>query len=573
MTSGVQSVMDKLTFPTKDDSLLGDVHVYVLIVLVASIIYGKSIVYQYTYFDDVPLVVLNQSILSNFANIPRLLTTDVFISTNNAEIFYRPFLNFLFMLELQLAKNSPVIFHITNILLHIGCCLLMFVVFKQLRVSKMIAAAAALLFCALPLNTSAVVWIPGTNDTLLTLIVLGSFSLFLHALDTRRLLPFILHFALFFLAMLTKESAILLPFLFVSYALFVRREKLSRKQWLFVVAGYLVPLVVWFIMRSTVTHIGEVRPSLVSLALSWVNNSPAFILYIGKIFLPFNLSVMPNLKDQSLSLGTISVLALVAAFFLRRPSSFREIGWGVGWFFVFLAPTFLSATIFHEHRTYCPLIGLLFAIAQLPVVQSIDFSKSSRMLGFVAILTFYGALAMFHSEHFRNRTAYAMDAYLQDPSVDASQAAMADLFLSEGNYDQAERVLKAAIARDSSMRFVHRLLGDVYAHRHEYALAAREYKTSIQIDQFEAYAYIGYGKVCIEEGHPDEALHLWKRTVALNPNLLVGYQYLATFYTYVRNKPDSAMFYVKQVQQRGGNVVPALLEAIQTNSKSGERTK
>jgi Tfp pilus assembly protein PilF len=302
-----------------------------------------------------------------------------------------------------------------------------------------------------------------------------------------------------------------------------------------------------------------------------MNNSPAFILYVGKVLLPFNLSVMPNLRDQSLFLGMMSTLALVAAFFIRRPSSIREISWGVGWFFVFLAPTFVSATIFHEHRAYCSLIGLLFAVGQLPLIQSIDFSKNSRILGFVAILTVYGVIAMLHSEHFRNRTAYAMGAYLDDPGVDASHAALADLFLDEGNNDEAERVLRAAIARDSSMRFVHRLLGDVYANGHEYALAAREYETSIRIDEFEPYAYIGYGKICIEEGQPYEALRLWKRTVALNPNFLVGYQYLATFYTYVRNNPDSAMIYVKQVQQRGGSVVPELLDAIQKNSKFGQR--
>ncbi len=560
------------TLARMDLGSIRDLHVYLLIILVACIIYAKSVSYQYTYFDDVPLVVLNQDILSNPANVLKLFTTDVFISNTNPQVFYRPFLNLLFMVEMQISKDTPVIFHITNILLHIGCSLVLFVVFKQLKLSKVIAAAAALLFCAHPLNTSAVVWIPGRNDTLLTLLVLASFSAFLRALDTRRLAPLILHLLLFFLAMLTKESAIVLPFLCAGYVLFVRRLPLKSNANIAVGLGYLLLLALWFIMRSSVTPIGEVRPSLVSHAMSWIRNSPALVLYVGKVFLPFNLSVMPNLRDRSLLLGAISILAIFAALFSHKSSCTREFGWGVGWFVLFLAPTFVSATIFHEHRAYCSLVGLLFAVAQLPVIQSIDFSKHSRILGFVAILTVYGVIAMLHSEHFRNRTAYATGAYVEDPGVDASHAALADLFLVEGNDDEADRVLTAAIARDSSMRFVHRLLGDVYANRHEYALAAREYETSIRIDVFELYAYIGYGKICIEEGQPDEAVRLWKRSVALNPDFLVGYQYLATFYTYVRNDPDSAMIYVKQIQQRGGTVIPKLLHDIQENPLYGKTT-
>ena len=550
-----------------------DAHIYLLIILVACVIYAKSIAYQYTYFDDVPLVVLNQSVLNNLSNIPRLFSTDVFISFNNPELFYRPLLDLLIMLELQISKNSPAIFHITNILMHIGSSLLLFVVFKRLKLPRMLAAAAALIFCVHPLNTSAVVWIPGSNDLLLTLLILASFSLFLQALDTNRLWFWALHLFLFFLALLTKESAIVFPLLCAVYALWVRRDPLTLRTKVLVAAGYLISIAVWYVLRSSVPHPSGFRPTFTAMASGWIENSPGFILYVGKILLPLNLSVMPNLRDQSLVLGIISLALFVVAFVVHPPSSLRKFSWGIGWFIFFLAPTFLSATILHEHRTYSAFFGILFAAAQLPVIQSIDFSKSSRVLGLVALLAFYGVVAMMHSEHFRNRTTYAMDAFLKDPGVGASHAALADLFLSEGDDKQAEQVLTAAIAQDSSMRFVHRLLGDLYANRHEFGRATRQYEASIRIDKYELYSYIGYGKVCIGEGQPDKALELWKQTVVVSPNFLIGYQYLASFYTFVRNDPDSAMFYVRKVQQRGGTVVQPLLDAIEENAKLKRQKK
>jgi Tfp pilus assembly protein PilF len=547
-----------------------DSHIFVLIGLTALIIYGSSVGYQYTYSDDTQLLVANQDFLSNLANLPKLFTTEVFISATNSQVFYRPFLNLLFMLELQVSKDSLVLFHVTNILLHIGCSLLLFVVFKQLKVSRSLAGMAAILFCVHPLNTSAVVWIPGRNDTLLTMLILASFSLFLRALETKRLLPFIAHVLLFFLALLTKESAVVLPILCSAYVFFVKRERPRWTAMLGAAGIYAIVFLIWIYLRNLITRSFEVQGSLDSQAMSWLNNSPAFLLYIGKTLLPINLSIYPNLRDHSLIFGVITILLLGAAIALRRPSSPRGLVWGFAWFCLFLAPTFASGLIFHEHRSYCAFVGILFALTQLPLIQSIDLSKSAHVLMFLAVVILLSVLSMLHAEHFRNRTAYVTTAYSKDPSIDESTTGLAGLFLDEGNDDEAERVLKAAIARDPSIKVVHRMLGDVYANRHQYAVAAREYEISIRLDPLQLYNYINYGKMCLSAGRNDDAARLWKRSVMINPDFLLGYYYLANYYVHVRNEPDSAMMYAKQIQQHGVSVMPELLQAIQENPRYGK---
>jgi Tfp pilus assembly protein PilF len=406
---------------------------------------------------------------------------------------------------------------------------------------------------------------------LLTLLVLASFSLFLRALDSKRFPPLIGHFLLFFLALLTKESAVVLPVLCAAYVFLVRKERPPRATTVAVTLVYAILLAVWIGLRSMVTRSFEVHESISDLAINWMKNLPAFILYIGKAILPFNLSIYPNLTDHSLILGMCSILLLVVVFVFRRPSSMRQLSWGLGWFFLFLAPSFLSGTIFHEHRAYSAFVGLFIAASQLPLIQSIDLSKYSRVLVFLAILIVFSVVAMLHSEDFRNRTAYATTAYMKDPSNIWSNTSLAGLFLDEGNDEAAERVLKAAIALDSSMKVVHRMLGDVLANRRQYALAAREYETAIRLDPLQLYNYINYGKMCLSAGRLDDAARLWKRSVMINPDFLLGYYYLANFYVHAKNDPDSAMIYAKQIQQRGVTVMPELLHAIQDNPLYGRQ--
>ncbi len=545
--------------------------IYLVIALVGAIIYGKSVAYKFTYADDTQLVVVNQDLLGSFANIPELFKTDVFISVTNPQLFYRPLLNILFMVETQVAKDSPAVYHISSILLHLGCCILVFNVLLQLGCAKQIAGMAALLFCVHPLNTSAVVWIPGQNDTLLAALLLGSFSFLLRALETKRIGPLIGHFILFFLALLTKESAIVFPILSVSYVFLFYRSTPRRSVWILSLIIYLFLIIAWFGLRSLVPQTFTVHMKSGFFLISSFNNLPALLLYFGKVFFPFNLSIFPNLTDNSVWPGLVSVVLFAAVFLIRRPSSMERILWGLGWFLLFLVPTLISGIIFHEHRAYSAFLGLLFAMAQLPLVQSVDLSKKFHVLGFITVLALFAVIAMLHSEQFRNRTAYATSAYISDPSIDDSYAGLAGLFIDEGNYDDAERVLRKGLARFPTMKTAHRMLGDILARRSEYAKAAQEYEISLRNDPLQLYTYVMYGKMCLDAGRVDDASRLWRTSVAINPNFLLGYYYLANLYIHVKNDPDSAMMYARQIQQRGVEVMPELLHAIQDNPLYGKK--
>ncbi len=548
-----------------------DSTIFVIIAFLGCLVYAKSIAYQYTYFDDIFLLVVNHDFLSNTANLQKLFTTDVFITVANPVLFYRPLMNVLFMAEMQIASTSTAVFHVTNIVMHIASSMLLFVLMKQLRFSKGAALAAALIFCVHPLNTSAVVWIPGRNDVLMTLLVLSSFSLMIRSLDTGNKLFLAAHFATFFLALLTKEAAVALPFMMAGYILLVRKEYVRRNVLIWAGTAYLLLVTAWFLLRTLVPRTFQVHEPLGVFISSWLSNLPACLLYLGKSFLPVNLSIFPNFADSSFLYGIIAIVGLILVLLVDWRIQHRLFWGGLIWFFVFLAPSLVSGNIFYEHRAYCSLAGLIVSVADLPMMRRIDFSKSVHVLFLVSVLAVFGILTMFHSEEYRNRYSFATSALSGSPSIDESYSSLAGMYLDERSYDDAERAIQAGLRRNPFMKSLHRMLGDIYSARHQYADATREYELSLKLEPLQLYTYINFGKMCLDAGRPDDAVRLWKRSVFLNPQFLVGYEYLANFYTYTRNDPDSAMLYVKDIQRRGVEVMPELLRAIESNPKYGKR--
>jgi tetratricopeptide (TPR) repeat protein len=545
-----------------------DWHVYVAIIVLGTALYGKSVFFEYTYADDTQLLVVNQEFLSHLSNLPKLFTTEVFLSMPNPNLYYRPLLNLFFMLLFQISDGSLWCFHLVNLLIHLGCSILVYSVFQRLKLSQLHSLLCALIFCVHPMLTSAVTWIPGINDTLVTFFILSSFLLFLQALQTKSKSRFLGHVILLFLALLTKEGAIVFPLICLLYLAFVQDEPIRRKNVVRIVFAYGAVTAAWFLLRAMVSLNFAIHQTAGDAAAVWMNNLPVLVLYFGKVILPFNLSIYPNLQDHSLWLGFAGIILCAGALIWEKPKIWIYIFSGLSWFVLFLLPSLLVGIIFHEHRAYCSLAGILFALAQFPLLQKIDIRKTYHFAGAVLLIAVLFLLTFVHEEQFRNRQSYAISAFHSDPSVDASYLGLAGMYIDEGNDDMAEKIIHAGIAQKPDMQMVHRQLADIYVHRGAYLQAKKEYETSLKIEPLHLYTYINYGKLCLQTGAYDQAAHLWKTSVAINPEFILGYYYLANYYVHTKIDPDSAMFFVREIQNHGSAVMPELLESIEA-LKSG----
>ncbi len=95
--------------------------------------------------------------------------------------FYRPLVSLSYALEWQFWDGRAPGFHLTNLLLHLICCALVYGLARRAGAAPLPAAFGAALFGALPRLTESVAWISGRTDVMASLGALG--ALWLHRPD------------------------------------------------------------------------------------------------------------------------------------------------------------------------------------------------------------------------------------------------------------------------------------------------------------------------------------------------------------------------------------------------------
>jgi tetratricopeptide (TPR) repeat protein len=122
---------------------------------------------------------------------------------------YYPLLHSAFWAEHRLWGDSPLAYHLTNVVLHaLSACLVVTIV-RSLRLSG--AWLAGFIFALHPVCVEAVAWISEQKSTLSTVFYLASAVAYLHFDRTRRWPQYSLALGLFVLALLSKTVTATLP--------------------------------------------------------------------------------------------------------------------------------------------------------------------------------------------------------------------------------------------------------------------------------------------------------------------------------------------------------------------------
>ena len=150
---------------------------YFWIAVVGFLLYARTVLFKFVYLDDNSLILDNFFFIRRLSNIAAAFRNDVFISSSFADAYYRPLLTTSFILDAQLSGQSPVLYHLSNIIYHIIASMLVYKLFKTLKIKKDTSLILALVFVVHPVLTQAVAWIPGRNDSLLTIFFISSFLL------------------------------------------------------------------------------------------------------------------------------------------------------------------------------------------------------------------------------------------------------------------------------------------------------------------------------------------------------------------------------------------------------------
>lgn len=186
---------------------------------VTALVYLGTLAFGFVY-DDV-LLILNNSAIRSWRYVPQYFTSHMWAAAfpNSTAQYYRPLFLLWLRLNYALFGAKPEGWHATNVLCHMAATYLVFRVSRQLTCDRTIAFAAALLFGLHPAHIENVAWIAGVTDPLMACFVLGSCSAFLSFRDSGKISQLVWSLGWFALALLSKETAIVLPLLTVALAL------------------------------------------------------------------------------------------------------------------------------------------------------------------------------------------------------------------------------------------------------------------------------------------------------------------------------------------------------------------
>ncbi len=395
---------------------------YLWIAISSFLLYGHVIFFsEYTYYDDHFLIVENYSKIDELSDIGRQFLEDVGHQGQGGNL-YRPMLNVSFILGTQISGTELWGHFLINVLLHTGSCLLLFIMLLNLGVSRAISFILSFIFTVHPALTQSVAWISGRNDSLLAFFILLCFISFLKFMSSSSYKWYFAHLLFFALALFTKETTLVFPFVFLFYIFFVHKDKATTTQIIGLIVVWMVVFVNWYILRMA----AQIAPFTSPLRVMKNLFSDLWIVsfYLGKIFWPVDLAFGPLYPDIHIVPGILSTLFLLSIIIYSKNRNWKIILFGILWFGLLLIPTFIyhsdSVEIhipYYEHRIYVPMIGIVILLSSLTFTKNIHLFKRliPYLLGIIIVFLCWKSYRQtFHFQNFITLRQYAAETSPHD---------------------------------------------------------------------------------------------------------------------------------------------------------------
>ncbi len=537
---------------------------YAWILALCILLFGQTVLFKFVLFDDNALILDNYRFISNIANIPKAFTTDVLINSP-VQVYYRPFGTVFMIMETQIARGDPAVYHATNILLHAAFCALLFAFLQMLSVKRRTAFILTSLFLIHPALVQNVAWIPGRQDVLFGAIGLGAFILLVKYLETRKKAYLWAHLLAFLLLVFTKELALVFAGLFALYILLFRNEDLKRPEMKIFIAGWAGAALLWLVLRSLLLKKAAVF-SFGHIFLSFFANIKGIVLFAGKILIPVNLSVLPVLSDSTLVYGWAALIIMAIYFIFIPKDNKRLVVLGLVWAVAVVLPSFIRpdsryAADFLDTRLYLPISGLLIAFCGTRPASLLENAGRKVYYVLAVLMALVAVYSFIYTGNFREPIRFWENAVKNSPNYPLARRNLGAMYYLSGNIEGAQREYLKTIQLNPNEPMVYNNLGLIFALKNMPREAEQAYMMELKINPDYDNALFNLGLLYARAGIIDRAEALWLRTVMVNPEYLDAYTSLAILF-YNKKEYTKAVLSVAEVQRRGGRVSQELLNAL-----------
>lgn len=476
-----------------------------LLVVVTAVSYLQVLNFDFLIMDDSVYVTANQQVQQGLT----LETIRWAFTTIEAE-FWHPLTWLSLMMDVSLYGMWPRGFHSTNLLLHIGATLFLFLAFDGMTGHRGRSFFLAALFAVHPLHVEAVAWIAERKE-----ILCGFFwcaGLYAYAVYAKKpdLMRYFLVVLLFCMGLMSKPMIVTFPFLlllldFWPLERFSKNESsnktekgsnikrfaslIAEKIPFFILTGGGVALTVYAQNAGQGITGTDIYPMTARIT-NMVNSYGA---YLFKTILPVNLSVFYPFR-MNFSVFTVifnvSILMVISAITLLRikknPCLFTGWFWFIG--------------------TLVPVIG---------IVKIGDFAMADRYM-YMPIAGIFIALIWLCADVFRRFSPPKAVPVLLSSGLIFLAGSGTWNYLNK--WQTSERLFRHAAEAAAPNYFAHYTLGHIYAGNGQYNAAEQEFQKAVDFRTDKSKLYIDLGRAIGVQGDFVASMPHFEKVLKKNQN-------------------------------------------------------
>ena len=487
----------------------------------ALLAYIGTLTFDFVY-DDVLQIVQNPAV-QNWGSTLQYFHQDVWagLGTQGAATFYRP----VFMLWLRLNDAvfglRPYGWHVSAVVLHVIAAVLVCRLAARLTQSRAAGCAVGMLFALHPVHVESVAWVSGATDTLLAVFLCGAVLCYMEFVHEGKYRFLAWSVVLAWLALLTKETAVLLPLL-VGASLLSEEggwKRLKRAKSLLI---FVVLVCFYLILRLLFLHSPPpvLNMTIGQMIMTW---PVVLVFYLGQLVLPLRLSPFRDLFPvQSASeprfLGALVLLIAISAalYWWARSSSRRGlILTGSAWFLVPLLPV-LNLRVLNpgqlvpDRYLYLPSIGfsLLVVAAGIDIAGRFYRSRVWRFRSslVVAISLVYVVLVVVNQRVWANNLLFFKHSVEIAPRNAIANKNLGVAYALAGDLDQGISWLERAVRLDPKNADFQFNLALVYYENSRLREAYQHNQRSLELNPQNPQGWLLASKIAFDSGDNERAL-------------------------------------------------------------------
>jgi Tfp pilus assembly protein PilF len=497
-------------------------------------------------FDDDIIVKANPYITS-VHYIPSYFTEHIWSNLMLArKNYYRPVFLLWLLGNYEEFGTDPLGWHLTSLLLHLGNAVLLYLLALRLIRERFAALAASLVFGLHPVQVENVVWVSASTELLGSFLALASLLCYLRSVEaaSRRARLLSAAVVLYALAVLTKETAIILPVIVFLHewlgrpaspaaALPASRSRSAaffasiRESLPFgvVAAGYLV---------ARIAVLGGMGTTVVQMTKrAWLETIPSILqAYLLHLVWPARLSAFYDypyitvftLQTVVLPAALVLGVALLVSLMIRKsPGGQLAAIWMVLPILTVLdIPIFPRGEFLHDRYLYHPLIGLSLLIGMgVAALERRWATREARwslysVCGAVALAL---GIATFHQTGFwtDNFTLYSRGVEVAPRSGFANNN-LGAVLLNRGQWKEAMVQFQKALDYAPKLYLAHYDMGVGYYEVGQFSEAEACFKRAIEIVPEDAESHLFLGMTYYHTNRLPLAIESVRRAIALKPS-------------------------------------------------------